>query len=106
MTKTPVKNCAEILLSYHLESAWDLEEIMESLDDFWLLNNWGQEVRKEIWKITTKWKPDTHTYEDMMMSARKSFSKWTQKNLLSEYNNKTMNKRAMNFIKKYILSSS
>ena len=103
-TNKDINKIAENLLVYHFEVSWDLDDIMESLQDYDLLTEKWKKVKKRLREITWKWTPDEFGWEERMMCAWLSFPKSTQKILLQEYDKKTMNKRAMKFIRSKVLS--
>lgn len=96
------KEIAKKILSWHLESAWDIDDIMETLQDYWLLNNLWKKVRKEIREITYKDKPVENNYKDRTRLARESFDDWTKDYLIREYKKNWINPRADKFIKDFI----
>ena len=93
----------EKILAYHLESAWDMEDILETLEDHGLLTEKWKEIRHIIWEKTWKWKSNKNTYEDRIKLAWESFSEHTKKSLLKEYSGWLINPRASQFIKEHIL---
>jgi len=94
---------AESIMREHFEDVWNLDDILETLEDYWLLNAKWKKVRKKIWGITWKNTSDYSTEKDRMLYAWNWFSEYTKRVLLKDYKTWYMNRKWANFIKKYIL---
>ena len=102
MIEPTIEQITQALLVEHLEISWDMDDILETLEDYWLLNDKWIQVRHRLRKITWSWTPDKYTYKDRMKLARDSFDEWVKANLIKEYKQWNMNKRASKFIKSII----
>ncbi len=88
-----MKKKVDKLLRYEFENILELENIMETLSDLWLLTKEWKEVRHQIREITTK---DVEDNIHVLERWRKTFSKEIQQYLL--LNRKCMNPTTKKFL--------
>ena len=90
------KELANKIISSHFWIYSELDEILETLNDIWLLNDNWKKVASEVWKITTKGKP---TIQERMSKSWDSFSDGQKKYLIAEMEWGRMNGTSVQFIK-------
>ena len=84
----------QIMLSYTQNES--IDDIMELMQDYWLLSEEWIKVKSQIWEKTEKWK----VFDDPYMKTWGTFPKETQAYLISQAHSGALNKRATEFILK------
>lgn len=98
-----IDSIAEKILSEWFKISADIDDIMESFQDFWLLSPLWDKVRKRVREITWKWNIKNTTTWDVMMKAWNTFSEYAKNYILSEHKRWYTKGKVKEFIDKNIL---